>query len=250
MNLNSSTNSNKGIYLLPNLLTTASLFAAFYSIVASMQHQFESAIIAIFAGMVADGLDGRVARMTNTQTEFGAQYDSLSDMVTFGIAPALLAFSWSLVFLGKIGWLISFTFAAAVALRLARFNTQLAISDKRYFQGLSCTSAGAFIASFIWICISNDIDGYFIAVPSAIVIFLTALLMVSNIRYYSFKEIDFKRSVPFLYTLIVVLLFVGITAYPFYVLFFCFGGYVISGPIQTCFKLWKYRKHMLKRKKN
>lgn len=214
-----------------------------------MQHQFEAAIVAIFVGMVADGLDGRVARLTNTQTEFGAQYDSLSDMVTFGIAPTLLMFSWSLVFLGKIGWLISFTFAAAVALRLARFNTQIATSDKRYFQGLSCTSAGAFIASFVWICLSNDVDGYAVAVPSAILMFITALLMVSNVRYYSFKEVDFKRSVPFLYALIIVFLFVGIAAYPFYVLFFCFGGYVVSGPVQTFCKLWKLRKQLLKRKK-
>lgn len=236
-----STPSQRGVYLLPNLFTTASLFAAFYSIVASMQHQFEVAIIAIFAGMVADGLDGRVARLTNTQTEFGAQYDSLSDMVTFGIAPSLLAFSWSLIYLGKIGWLVSFVFTAAVALRLARFNTQLETADKRFFQGLSCTAAGAFIASFIWVCIANEIDGIEIAVPCAILLFCTALLMVSNVRYYSFKDIDFKGRVPFLYALIIVFLFVGLTAYPFYLLFICFCGYVISGPIITIRLIWQLK---------
>jgi CDP-diacylglycerol--serine O-phosphatidyltransferase len=139
----------RGIYLLPNLLTTAALFAGFYSIVAAMKGHFESAAIAIFVAMIADGLDGRVARLTHTQSEFGAEYDSLSDMAAFGIAPALVVYSWSLSSLGKLGWLAAFLYAAATALRLARFNTQ--VSDKEYFQGLPSPSAAGAIASIIWL---------------------------------------------------------------------------------------------------
>jgi len=205
--------SHSGIYLLPNLLTTASLFAAFYSLVASMKGQYEAAVIAIFIGMIADSLDGRIARLTNTQTEFGAQYDSLSDLVTFGVAPSLLLYQLTLSQLGKFGWLVAFVYTASVALRLARFNTQLETADKRFFQGLPCPSAAAVLASFAAICYQNEWEHYlFISVLTAILTLAAAVLMVSNLRYYSFKEVDFKGKVPFVYVLIMIILFVAIAA--------------------------------------
>lgn len=233
---------HSGIYLLPNLLTTASLFAAFYSIVASMKGHFESAVIAIFIGMIADGLDGRIARLTNTQSAFGGEYDSLSDMVTFGVAPALLVYSWSLQSLGKIGWLVAFMYTAAVALRLARFNTQIGIQDKSYFQGLACPPGGAIVASFVWLCHQNDWQYMSTAIIAAVLAVTTGVLMVSNIRYYSFKEIDFKGRVPFLYILLMVILFVAIAAYPALVLFLASLVYALSGPTQTLLALQKVRK--------
>lgn len=229
--------SHSGIYLLPNLFTTASLFAAFYSIVASFKAQFEVAVIAIFIGMIADGLDGRIARLTNTQSEFGAQYDSLSDMVTFGVAPALLLYSWNLNQLGKFGWLVAFVYTAAVALRLARFNTQVETADKRYFQGLACPPGAAIVSSFAWFCHQNQLQHFLISLLTAAVAVITAVLMVSNVRYYSFKEIDFKGKVPFLYLLLMVILFVAIAANPSVVLFTGFIIYALSGPVQLLLTL-------------
>lgn len=231
-----------GIYLLPNLLTTGSLFAAFYSMVASLKMQYEVAVIAIFIGMIADGLDGRIARMTNTQTAFGAEYDSLSDMVTFGVAPALLLYSWGLQGLGKVGWLIAFIYTAAVALRLARFNTQVETADKRYFQGLACPPAAAFMSSFVWLCYQNGWTHVFFSITAAVLAVIAAVLMVSNVRYYSFKELDFKGKVPFLHILIIVILFVAIAANPSVVLFVGFMLYGLSGPLQTLMALHKVRK--------
>lgn len=231
-----------GIYLLPNLFTTASLFAAFYSIVASMKGQFDVAVISILIGMIADGLDGRIARMTNTQTAFGAEYDSLSDMVTFGVAPALLLYSWGLHQLGKIGWLVAFIYTAAVALRLARFNTQLEIADKRYFQGLSSPPAAAIVSSFVWLCSQNQWSHMMIIVSAAIIAVLAAILMVSNVRYNSFKELDFKGKVPFLYILLIVILFVAIASNPAWVLFIGFMAYAVSGPLQTLIAIHRVRK--------
>src|SRR3990167_9105499 len=150
--------SQRGIYLLPNLFTTAALFAGFYAIVAAMKGFYETAAIAIFIGIIADGLDGRVARLTSTQTAFGAQYDSLSDMASFGIAPALVMYSWSLIYLGKLGWLAAFIYAASTALRLARFNTQV-IEDKRYFQGLPSPSAAGVLASLVWMGSTYELQG-------------------------------------------------------------------------------------------
>ncbi|KTC75494.1 CDP-diacylglycerol-serine O-phosphatidyltransferase (phosphatidylserine synthase) [Legionella birminghamensis] len=234
--------SHSGIYLLPNLFTTASLFAAFYSIVASLKNQYEAAAIAIFIGMIADGLDGRIARLTNTQTSFGAQYDSLSDMATFGVAPSLLVYSWGLDRLGKIGWLVAFVYTAAVALRLARFNTQVGIADKRYFQGLACPPAAAIVSSFVWLCYQNEFNHISIVILTAVITVLTAVLMVSNIRYYSFKEVDFKGKVPFLYLLITVILFVAIAANPSVVLFAGFVLYALSGPFQLLILLRRKRR--------
>lgn len=234
---------HSGIYLLPNLLTTASLFAAFYSLVASMREQYEIAIIAIFIGMVADSLDGRIARLTNTQTEFGAQYDSLSDMVTFGVAPSLLLYQLTLSQLGKIGWLVAFVYTASVALRLARFNTQIETADKRYFQGLPCPPAGAVVASFAWLLYQNQWqNALVVSILTAVLALVMAGLMVSNMRYYSFKEVDFKGKVPFLYVLIVIILFVAIAANPAIVLFASSGLYVVSGLLLTLWSVKKERK--------
>ena len=234
--------SHSGIYLLPNLLTTASLFAAFYSLVSSTKGQYEAAIIAMLIGMIADGLDGRIARLTNTQSEFGAQYDSLSDMVTFGVAPSLLLYNLILSQLGKFGWLVAFVYTAAVALRLARFNTQLETADKRYFQGLPCPPAAAVMASFAWVCYQNEWLHFFIAVLTAVFALATSALMVSNLRYYSFKEIDFKGKVPFLYVLVMVILFVAIAANPAVVLFVSFSVYALSGPLFTLMYLYKVKR--------
>lgn len=233
--------SHSGIYLLPNLFTTASLFAAFYSIVASFKAQYDVAVIAIFIGMIADGLDGRIARLTNTQSEFGAQYDSLSDMVTFGVAPALLLYSWKLNQLGKFGWLVAFVYTAAVALRLARFNTQVETADKRYFQGLACPPAAAIVSSFAWFCHQNELQHTLVSFLTATIAVITAILMVSNVRYYSFKEIDFKGKVPFLYLLLMVIIFVAIAANPSVVLLTGFIIYALSGPINLLV-FWRRRK--------
>lgn len=233
---------HSGIYLLPNLLTTASLFAAFYSIVASLKAQYDVAVIAIFIGMVADGLDGRIARMTNTESAFGAEYDSLSDMVTFGVAPALLLYSWSLHAFGKLGWLVAFIYTAAVALRLARFNTQVETADKRYFQGLNCTFAAAFLSSFIGLCQQHEWSLAVVSILAGCVAVVSAVLMVSNVRYYSFKELDFKGKIPFLYVLVIVLIFVAVAVNPTMMVFIGSMLYALSGPFQTLFSLHRMRK--------
>ena len=235
----------RGIYLLPNILTTISLFMAFYAIVAAMKADFETAVVAVFIGMIADTLDGRVARMTNTQTAFGAEYDSLSDMVTSGVAPALIAYSWSLHYLGKLGWLIAFMYTAAVALRLARFNTQLGVANKRYFQGLPCPSAAAVVISFVWVDNHYALNAENMSILLAFFSFMVSLLMVSNIRYYSFKDIELKGRVPFVYILIVVLLVTAIAVNPSVVLFVSFCGFAISGPIQTLILRRKMKKEHL-----
>lgn len=224
---------NRGIYLLPNLLTTISLFMAFYAIVAAMKADYETAVIAVFIGMIADTLDGRVARMTNTQTAFGAEYDSLSDMVTSGVAPALIAYSWSLHYLGKLGWLVAFMYTAAVALRLARFNTQLGVANKRFFQGLPCPSAAAVVISFVWVDNHYDFNAESMSILLALFSFAVSLLMVSNIRYYSFKDLGLKGRVPFVYILTFVLLIAAVAVNPSLVLFISFCAYAASGPIQT-----------------
>ncbi len=223
--------SHHSIYLLPNLFTTASLFFAFYSIVASLKGHYEAAVVAIFIGMIADGLDGRIARLTNTQSAFGAQYDSLSDMVTFGVAPALLLYSWILHSMGKIGWLVSFMFTASAALRLARFNTHVEDKDKRYFQGLSSPTSSAVVTSFAWMCHQYQFNNGFVMILTAIITVIMAVLMISNIRYYSFKDLDFKGKVPFLYLVIMVILFIAIAVNPAVVLFLGFSAYALSGPI-------------------
>ena len=226
--------NNRGIYLLPNLLTTAGLFSGFYAIVASMNDQFIAAAVAIFIAMVFDGLDGRVARMTNTQSEFGAEYDSMADIVSFGMAPALVMYNWALSDLGKFGWLAAFIFVAGGALRLARFNANLAASpDKRFFQGLAIPSAAAIVAGAVWVGNEYGIDPATVNYGAAILTICCGLLMVSNFKYHSFKEVDWRGKVSFLVILVVVLIFVIVATEPSLVLFGIFFLYAFSGPITT-----------------
>lgn len=224
---------SRGIYLLPNLFTTAALFAGFYAIVAAMQGEFEKAAVAVFVAMVLDGLDGRVARLTNTQSEFGAEYDSLSDMVSFGLAPALVMYQWSLSSLGKIGWLAAFIYTAGAALRLARFNIQVGVADKRFFQGLPSPSAAAVVAGAVWVGDSYGVVGNDLRWAAFALTVAAGVLMVSNVRYYSFKELDLKGKVPFVVILGVVLSFVLISLDPPQVLFGLFFVYALTGPVQT-----------------
>ena len=240
--MDKNTKRRRGIYLLPNLLTTAGLFAGFYAIVAAMDNHFEQAAIAIFIAMVLDGLDGRVARMTNTQSEFGAEYDSLADMVSFGMAPALVMFEWTLHGMGKIGWLAAFIYVAAAALRLARFNTQVAVADKRYFQGLASPAAAAVIAGAVWVGDDYQLSGIALTWGATILTILAGVLMVSNVRYYSFKTLDLKGKVPFVAMLIVVLIFVLISIDPPLVLWSVFLLYALSGPVLTIALLIRHRR--------
>jgi len=229
----------RGIYLLPNAFTTAALFCGFYAIVMGMDGNFEKATIAIFIAMVLDSLDGRVARLTNTQSEFGAQYDSLSDMVSFGAAPALVAYEWGLRGLGQWGWLAAFVYCACAALRLARFNTNIAVVDKRYFQGIPSPAAAGLVAGFIWTMTDFRQDPASLRWLIWAITLVAGFTMVSNIPFYSFKEINLKKSVPFAVPLALVLAYVLIVSYPSYVLFIVFVIYCISG--YSVF-LWRWRK--------
>jgi len=226
------TKMGRGIYLLPNLFTTASLFSGFYAIVAAMNGHFDNAAIAIFVSMILDGLDGRVARMTNTQSEFGAEYDSLVDMVAFGVAPALVAFTMNLQTLGNVGWIATFIYVAGAALRLARFNTQIDVVDKRYFIGLPSPSAAAIVAGFVWTA-HNYEQTYWLTLLTMVVVAGTGVLMVSNVKYHSFKEFDMKRRVPFTTLLIIVLVFAVIALEPSLVLLGVFAIYTLSGPVNA-----------------
>lgn len=228
----------KGIYLLPNMFTTGALFAGFYAIIAAMNGRFEIAAIAIFLAGLLDGLDGRVARLTNTQSAFGAEYDSLSDMVSFGVAPALVIYLFSLVYLrevsnlmGKIGWLAAFIYATATALRLARFNTQIGVADKRYFQGLASPAAAAVVMGAVWVCESYEISGRDVTYATLVLTVATGALMVSRFPYYSFKDFDMRERVPFVALIAVVLIFVFLSIETATVLFSCFFLYALSGPL-------------------
>ncbi len=238
----------RGIYLLPNLLTTAALFAGFYAIVAAMKGFFDTAAIAIFIAMIADSLDGRVARLTNTQSAFGAEYDSLSDLASFGLAPALVMYSWSLYHLGKLGWLAAFLYVAATALRLARFNTQ--VSDKYYFQGIPCPAPAGLLASIVWMGASYDLEGVSIAIPMALLMLTLAGLMVSSVRYSSFKQIDFKGKVPFFTIVLAVVLITAVALEPPEVLFGIFFLFVASGPVLTLWRLRQMRRSRQREHKN
>lgn len=223
----------RGIYLLPNLFTTGSLFAGFYAVTAAIGGRFETAVIAIFVSMVLDGLDGRVARLTNAQSEFGAQYDSMADMVAFGVAPALVMYLFAFANLGKLGLFAAFVHTAGAALRLARFNTQLTTADKRYFQGLPSPAAAAIPAGFIWVCLEYNYDMTMFKYIALVLIISSGLLMVSNFRYSSFKEIDFRGKVPFIVAIVVMLAIAFVMAQPQTMLFLLFLGYAISGPVVT-----------------
>ncbi len=220
----------RGIYLLPNLLTTAGLFAGFYAIVSAMKGHFDTAAVAMFIAMLADALDGRVARLMHASTDFGVQYDSLADMVSFGLAPALVVYSWALKDLGKVGWLIAFLFAACTALRLARFNIQSEQADKKFFIGLPSPAAAAVIASMLWCLNDNASLNFSLTIVVALITLCLALLMISNILFKSFKEIDFKNKTSFISLFIVVLIFIGISLDSPIMLFSVFGLYALSGP--------------------
>jgi CDP-diacylglycerol--serine O-phosphatidyltransferase len=235
----------RGIYLLPNLFTTGALFSGFYAITSAMGGRYETAVVAIFVAMILDGLDGRVARLTNTQSEFGVQYDSLSDMISFGAAPALVIYLWAFSSLGRLGLFAAFVYMAGGALRLARFNTQMASADKRYFQGLPSPAAAAIIAGFIWFCLEHGYDAEILKYVAMVLTVTTGLLMVSNFRYSSFKEIDLKGRVPFIVVIAVMLGIAFIMAQPQTMLFLLSLVYAISGPAFTLVmrrRRWQGRK--------
>ena len=230
----------RGIYLLPNLFTTAALFSGFYAVVSGMHGKFEAAAIAIFVAMVLDGLDGRVARITNTQSKFGAEYDSLADMVSFGVAPALVMFSWALSGLGKFGWTCAFIFVACAALRLARFNTRIDTADKNYFSGLASPAAAAVVAGIVWVCHDEGWVGSSLPIELAVAAgCLTALvgfLMISNVSYHSFKGLDLRGRVPFMVMIVVVVVFGLVMLDPARILLAASVLYALSGPVLTIYK--------------
>lgn len=239
---------HKGVYLLPNLFTTANLFAGFYSIMCSVSGNFNVAAAVIFVAMVLDGLDGRVARMTNTQSAFGAEYDSLSDMVAFGLAPAILAYQWALIEMGNVGLTISFIYVACAALRLARFNTQIDVVDKRWFIGLASPAAAGVVAGMVWAVWTISDSGiagedlpFAVTMLFAVLVAVSGLLMVSNIKYYSFKDLDLKGRVPFVAILVVVLVFAVVLSDPPRILLMIFIVYAASGPVQYILRLRKHR---------
>lgn len=231
----------RGIYLLPNAFTTAALFCGFYAIVMAMNLKFQEAAIAIFAAMFLDGTDGRVARLTNTQSEFGAQYDSLSDMVSFGVAPALVIYEWSLRGLGKLGWLAAFMYCAGAALRLARFNTNIGVVDKRFFQGLPSPAAAALVAGLIWYLDEQHVSGDSVRWLAWVTAVYAGVTMITNAPFYSFKDVNFKKSVPFIAIFLIVLAFAVAAGDPPQ---FFFGVFVLYGLSGYGVYLWRWFKGM------
>lgn len=203
---------HRGVYLLPNLFTTGALFCGFYAIVTAMNGNFGHAALAVFGSMFLDGMDGRVARLTNTQSAFGEQYDSLADMVSFGVAPALVVFSWVLQDLGRWGWAAAFIYTACAALRLARFNTQIGVVDKKYFIGLASPAAASIVTAMVWVWSDSAPTGFWAALVAVVTAF-TGLLMVSGFRYTSFKSLNFRGRVPFGFMLLIVLIFAALIIY-------------------------------------
>lgn len=243
-NMRDSENRHRSIYLLPNAFTTAALFAGFYAVVQAMNDRFETAAIAIFVAMVLDGMDGRVARLTNTQSAFGEQYDSLSDMTSFGVAPALVAYEWILQDLGRWGWLAAFVYVAGAALRLARFNTNIAVVDKRFFQGLPSPAAAALVAGFVWLAIDNKLpihDSIMAWVAFGLTTY-AGVAMVSNAPFFSGKSFALGRSVPFWGVLVVVAVFVFVSSDPPVVLFGLFVLYGFSGWVIMAWRWSRARK--------
>ena len=226
----------KGIYLLPNLLTTGALFCGFYAVLSGFSGEYEWAAMAIFAAMIFDGLDGRVARMTNTQSDFGVQYDSLSDMVSFGVAPAVVAYGWGLTSLGKLGLAAAFVYASCAALRLARFNVQAELSDNKNFTGLPSPAAAAIVAGLVWSTYQME-SSTTAAIIGAVITAVAGLLMVSNFKYPSFKEVDLRGKVPFMVILSVVMGFVVITIDPPRILFTLAIVFGFSAPL-----IWAWKK--------
>jgi CDP-diacylglycerol--serine O-phosphatidyltransferase len=246
---NQTRSRRRGVYWLPNLLTTGALFAGFYAVVAAIDWKFENAGIAVFIAMVFDGLDGRVARWTHTESAFGKEYDSLSDMVSFGLAPAIVTYQWGVARIAeygplwrRLGWLVCFFYAAAAALRLARFNSRSATQDKHYFEGLPSPSAAAIVAAFVWLA-SNQTN---IGLPGLVLAFMVTAcaggLMISRFAFNSFKQLDAGARVRFTHILFVPLTFVALALYPPVTLLLLFGGYALSAP-----GLWLYRKFTRRR---
>ncbi len=245
---------SRGIYLLPNLLTTGGMFSGFYAILAAADHRFENACIAVFIAAMFDGVDGRIARLTGTSTEFGVQYDSLADLVSFGMAPALVMYHWALstlkldgIAVGKAGWAAAFLYAACAALRLARFNTQVGVVDKRWFIGLSSPAAAAVMMAFVWTMVEQGYSGEQLRYVALVVSVCSGLLMVSRFRYTSFKggranPTPAGERVPFLLLLVVILIIVAIFIYPARLLLAVFGLYALSGPT-----VWAWQKLRRKR---
>jgi CDP-diacylglycerol--serine O-phosphatidyltransferase len=223
----------KGIYVLPNMITLAALFGGFYAVVMAMNARFELAVYGVFAAMVLDGLDGRVARMTHTQSTFGEQMDSLSDMVSFGAAPALIVYEWALKNMGKLGWVAAFVYCASAALRLARFNTNLGVVDKRFFQGLPSPAAAALVVTFIWVMdeagFKGTSEGPWLGWTALGITLYAGLTMVTNVPFYSFKDFSLKRSVPFVVIVAIALAIAVINIHPPIVLFGLFCIYGLSG---------------------
>lgn len=238
----------KGVYLLPNLFTTGALFGGFFAILAAFNGNFAHAAFAIFVAQILDGFDGRVARMTNTESVFGTEYDSLSDMVSFGLAPAVVLYSWALEPLGKYGIAAAFVFVACAAIRLARFNTQSKAVDNRYFTGLASPPAATLMASGVWwgseLALSFELSLF-----AALVTVLVGLLMVSNIRYQSFKGLDANRRVPFVAVIITVLVFAVVMVNPSRVLFIMAFVYALSGPVVATWALLKRYRNSSKKER-
>lgn len=229
----SDKNPNRGIYLLPNLLTTAALFSGFFAILAAIDGHYDKAALAIFLAMLLDALDGRVARMTHTQTAFGAEYDSLSDMVAFGLAPGLVMYLWTLNGLGRLGWLVAFVYVTGAALRLARFNTKVETADKSYFEGLPSPAAAGVVIGCLWVAVDYGLTADELRIPVAVLTAFAGLAMVSKLRYYSFKEIDFHGKVPYMLVVGVTLAVAVVITEPPLVLFSLFFLYTLSGLITT-----------------
>ncbi len=239
--LNDESRRRRSIYLLPNAFTTANLFAGFYAVVQAMNGRFEAAAIAIFLALVFDGMDGRVARLTNTQSAFGEQYDSMADMISFGAAPALVMYVWAMQGLGRWGWLAAFIYVVGGALRLARFNTNIAVVDKRFFQGLPSPAAAALVAGFVWLAVDNKLSLQANAIPWVAfgLTIYAGLAMVSNAPFYSGKSFAVSRSVPFWGMLLFVLVFVFVSTDPPVILFGLFCLYGLSGWFVMA---WRWRR--------
>ena len=238
---------SRGVYILPNAFTTANLFAGFFAIVQAMNGRFEVAAVAIFVAMVLDSLDGRVARLTNTQSAFGEQYDSMSDMVSFGAAPALVIYEWSLRGMGKLGWLAAFVYVAGAALRLARFNANIGVVDKRYFQGLPSPAAAALVAGLVWIATDLretrwiDATGTDLRWLAWAITVYAGVTMVSNAPFYSFKDVNLRKSVPYMVVPLIVLAFVLVSSDPPTVLFSLFLVYAVSGYVIWALRWYRAR---------
>jgi CDP-diacylglycerol---serine O-phosphatidyltransferase len=232
----------RGIYILPNLFTLAALFAGFYAIVQAMNLNFDQAAIGIFVAMVLDSLDGRVARLTKTQSAFGAEFDSLADMVSFGAAPALVMYEWVLRDMGKLGWIAAFLYCACAALRLARFNVMLDVADKRWFTGIPSPAAAALVAGCVWIADDYDVDPEAIRWWALFITVFAGLTMVSNLKYYSFKSINLRKSVPFVVVLLAVFFIALAALQPPLVFFGGFVAYAISGYVVSAWMLLRRRR--------